>query len=139
MQSSDTSQPLNPRLEQPKISYIIPIFNEAENIKKFIEQLYDYTMTLQHQFEIIIIDDGSHDGCLAIIQDLMPHYRDTLKLISFSRNFGKEYAITAGLEHCQGDVAIIIDADFQQPFSQIPIFLEAWHEGYDMVYAVQDK
>ena len=127
---------LKPRANQPKISYIVPIFNEAENIEAFIQELNQFNQQNDNNFEIVIVNDGSIDNSLELIKNVI-HQLPTTKLISFSRNFGKEYAITAGLEHCQGDVAIIMDADFQQPFDLIPEFLSQWQQGYDMVYAIQ--
>lgn len=121
--------------QQLFISCIIPAHNEQELIQKFLQTLTNKLSQLTQHYEIIIINDGSTDETEQQIKLLMPS--TPLKLISFSRNFGKEKAITAGLEHASGDVAIIIDADFQHPIEVIPEFLKHWAEGYDMVYGVR--
>ena len=92
---------------------------------------------LAQQFEILIIDDGSRDQTIAKVKGL-PDQRG-IKLLGLSRNFGKETALTAGLNHCQGDVTIMLDADFQHPLAIIPTFLEKWAEGYEMVFGVRDS
>jgi glycosyltransferase involved in cell wall biosynthesis len=87
------------------------------------------------RFEIVVVDDGSTDT--TVDQVLAFAQIHPIRLIKFSRNFGKETALTAGLEHSRGDVVIILDADFQHPLELIPVFLQKWSEGYDMVYGVR--
>lgn len=118
------------------ISCIIPVYNEQDVIEQFIASLQKQLETLTPYFEMIIIDDGSHDNT---VQQIITLSNPRVKLISLSRNFGKESAITAGLEHCKGDVAIIIDADMQHPVEFIPVFLQYWSEGYEMVYGVRSN
>lgn len=121
-----------------KISCIVPAYNEQAGIQAFLESLTQQLQKLNLDYEILVIDDGSRDHTREIVEKLVEHFPDhSLKLLSFSRNFGKEIALTAGLEHCQGDVAILIDADFQHPLDLIPLFLEKWSEGYDMVYGIR--
>ncbi len=117
------------------ISCVVPVFNEEANIANFFHKLQESLRTLTNQFEIIVVDDGSRDKTLDKLFQLPKEYH--VKFISFSRNFGKETAISAGLEHCRGDVAIIMDADFQHPIEVIPTFLQHWAEGYEMVYGVR--
>lgn len=117
------------------ISCIVPVFNEASNVEAFFSKLNACLSDLTHQFEIIVIDDGSKDNTVEKVLSLPSEYR--VKLIGFSRNFGKETALTAGLEHCAGDVAIIMDADFQHPIEVLPEFMKHWAEGYQMVYGVR--
>lgn len=119
------------------ISCIVPAYNEAAGIKKFLQTLVTKLQSLHHPYEIIVIDDGSKDQTSVIVEALANESNNSIKLISFSRNFGKEIALTAGLEHASGDAVIIIDADFQHPLDLIPIFLEKWSEGYDMVYGIR--
>lgn len=122
--------------QEPFISCVVPIHNESIIIAEFITALQTQLQALTQHFEIIIVDDGSQDDSTTCV---MKHpQQDHLKLISFSRNFGKEIALTAGLEHSSGDVVILIDADFQHPLELIPIFLKSWAEGYDMVYGVRN-
>lgn len=117
------------------ISCIVPVFNEELVIQAFLKNLYGLLQTITNQFEIIVIDDGSVDNTTEKILLLAKQYR--IKLLSLSRNFGKETALTAGIEHAQGDLAILMDADFQHPLNMVPNFLEHWANGYDMVYGIR--
>lgn len=117
------------------ISCIVPVFNEEAVVSLFIEKLQASLRTLTNRFEIIVIDDGSRDHTIEKILQLPKDYH--VKLLGLSRNFGKEVALTAGLEHASGDVAILIDADFQHPLEVIPEFLNHWAQGYDMVYGTR--
>jgi len=119
------------------ISCIVPVFNESALVQSFFPQLADSLGKLTNQFEIIAIDDGSRDDTVAHLQTLPASCR--VKLIALSRNFGKEIALTAGLEHCSGDVAILMDADFQHPLEVLPTFVKNWGEGFDMVYGVRNN
>jgi len=119
------------------INCVIPIHNEEAVIEKFIKQLVEYLKSITNTFELLIVNDGSQDNTREIVEGLVPSY--PIKLINFSRNFGKEMAISAGLEYANSDVAIIIDADFQHPFETIYAFLMAWAEGYDMVYGLRQS
>jgi glycosyltransferase involved in cell wall biosynthesis len=117
------------------ISCVVPVFNEEAVITPFIEELCNTLQTLSDRFEIIVVDDGSHDRTL----DKLRHIRTSghVKILGLSRNFGKEIALTAGLEHSKGDVVILMDADFQHPIRTLSQFLQKWSEGYDMVYGVR--
>lgn len=117
------------------ISCIVPVYNEQANVEVFFKKLVACLKELTHRFEIIAIDDGSSDQTVEKIMSLSCEI--PVKLLGFSRNFGKEIALTAGLEHCSGDVAILIDADFQHPIHVVPEFLTQWEQGYDMVYGVR--
>jgi glycosyltransferase involved in cell wall biosynthesis len=117
------------------ISCVVPVYNEQANVDTFFPELATRLQDMTHRFEIIVIDDGSRD---ITVQKLLQLPREfNIKLLGFSRNFGKETALTAGLEHCSGDVAILMDADFQHPIETLPLFLEKWGEGYEMVYGVR--
>lgn len=117
------------------ISCIIPVYNEQDNVDVFFANLSACLQGLTRRFEIIVVNDGSRDSTTAKILKLPPKYN--IKLLGFSRNFGKEIAITAGLEHCSGDAVIIMDADFQHPVDVIPQFLAYWAQGYEMIYGVR--
>lgn len=121
------------------ISCIVPIHNEAENIEYFVNALSQKISTYSQCFEIIIIDDGSDDHSRNIIEQRIMPLNKHVKFIVFSRNFGKESALTAGLDAAMGDVVILMDADFQHPLNIIDTFLEEWKRGYDMVYGVMDS
>lgn len=120
-----------------RISCIVPVYNEELVVDSFFDKLQTLLHELTNHFEIIVIDDGSRDKTVAKLMKLPPNYN--VKLLGLSRNFGKETALTAGLENCSGDVAIILDADFQHPLETIPSFLAHWTEGYEMVYGVREN
>lgn len=120
------------------ISCIVPVYNEEVVIEVFVERLYSTLKELTERFEIVLVDDGSQDKTIEKILKLVK--TPEIKMLKLSRNFGKEIALTAGLEHCKGDVAILLDADFQHPLEMLPVFLQHWAKGYDMVYGMrQDR
>jgi len=118
----------------PDISVVIPVFNEGANLRPLVARLIPALETARVSFEAIFVDDGSHDESLAEIRALCAQ-DGRFKALSFSRNFGKEVAMTAGLDHARGQAVIIIDADLQDPPEVIPDLVAAWRDGYDMVYA----
>lgn len=115
-----------------KISLIVPVYNEEESIPIFYsavrKELVDF------EVEIVFINDGSIDGTRSII-DALALADLNVKPIHFSRNFGKEPALFAGLEHCSGDAVIPIDVDLQDPISVIPMLISKWQEGFETVLA----
>ncbi len=117
------------------ISCVVPVYNEETNIPLFIPELHAFLKKITQHFEIIIVDDGSKDGTIQKIRELPSELK--IKLLGFSRNFGKEIALTAGLDHASGEIIILIDADFQHPIEVIQVFLQKWGEGYDMVYGIR--
>jgi polyisoprenyl-phosphate glycosyltransferase len=121
------------RVASPKLSVIIPVHNESANIAPLCERLLPILNGITSIWEIIFIDDGSRDDTLALIKDISQK-EPRIGAVSFSRNFGKEIAIAAGLDHARGDAVIIMDADLQHPPEMIRTFVERWNEGYMMVY-----
>lgn len=119
------------------ITCVVPVYNEEALILTFIKNLRQVLGELSKRYEIIIVDDGSRDRTLEKVRYLPKE--DGVKVLGLSRNFGKEIALTAGIEHSQGDVVILLDADFQHPFEVLPAFLQHWAEGYDMVYGVRQS
>jgi glycosyltransferase involved in cell wall biosynthesis len=118
---------------QPDLSIIIPVLNEAENIRPLTDRLCGVLDRLNLTYEIIFVDDGSSDATLAAIRDLRrdnPH----ISGLSLSRNFGKEIAIAAGLDQVAGRAAILMDADLQHPPELIETFVRYWRQGYQNVY-----
>jgi len=130
----DTDQ----RQKQPLLSAVVPFLNEEECIPALIEELDDRLSRLGIPFELVLVDDGSRDRSLVVAKaelNKRPQMRATV--ISLSRNFGKEAALTAGLEAADGDVVVPLDADLQDPPAVIGAMLDYWREGYDVVYAVR--
>lgn len=123
------------RPSSPLVSCIIPAYNEAENIGALLQTLHRLLEEHGYRHELLVVDDGSRDDTALRVLDQGKGLPVTL--IQLSRNFGKEVALTAGIDHAQGDVAVLIDGDFQHPPEMVPIFLEKWRAGYDMVYSVR--
>ena len=121
------------------LSFVIPVYNEAEVLPKFLDtQLLPEIKKLKDfHTEVIFINDGSSDNTLEIVQDYAKRDK-SIRVISFSRNFGKEMALAAGYRYAKGDAAISIDADGQQPPSLIPEFIEKWEDGAEVVTGVRD-
>lgn len=118
-----------------KISILIPAYNEAEVLTIFYERISTLANRVAgYKFEFLFVNDGSTDATLEIIK-LFAKKDKRVTIVSLSRNFGKEIAMIAGLDHASGDAVVIIDADLQDPPELIPQMLEFWKEGYDDVYA----
>lgn len=118
------------------VSYIFPIFNEAENIDVLYRTLCDVIRpaTQQYTFEFVFVNDGSRDNSLEKLVDL--HHKDPrVVVVNFSRNFGHQLAVTAGLDHASGEAIIIMDSDMQDPPKVSLELLKKWEEGFDVVYA----
>lgn len=122
----------------PKYSIVIPIYNEEESIKELYRRLCQILNSLEAESELIFINDGSHDSSLAILQNLQQQ-DSRIKIIDFSRNFGHQLAITAGLDYVSGQACVIMDADLQDPPEVIPELIKAWQNGYEVVYAVRNQ
>lgn len=116
------------------LSVIIPIFNEENNIKELAERLEKTLASLNTEWEVIFINDGSRDRSWSILQGLTTGNK-RIKLINFSRNFGHQSALAAGIDHCSGNAAVIMDGDLQDPPELIPELYAKWREGYQVVYA----
>jgi dolichol-phosphate mannosyltransferase len=121
------------------ISIVTPVFNEVEVIDLFYDRVRKAMDALDSMAcELIFVDDGSTDGSYDKLVALANADADT-KIIKFSRNFGHQIAITAGIELAKGDAVVVIDADLQDPPEVIIEFVAKWQEGYDVVYGVRDK
>jgi polyisoprenyl-phosphate glycosyltransferase len=119
-----------------KLSIVIPVFNEEENLFPLYEQLAPVLNATGSDYEVIFVDDGSADSSSERIRQL--HARDPrVKLISLSRNFGHQHALTAGMDYARGDAVITMDADLQHPPTLIPELLRRWKEGFEIVYTVR--
>ncbi|WP_134497578.1 glycosyltransferase family 2 protein [Microvirga pakistanensis] len=120
-------------MASPKLSVIIPVHNESANIGPLCERLFPVLERTGLSWEVVFVDDGSRDETLDVIRSLS-RTEPRIGALSFSRNFGKEIAIAAGLDHARGKAVVIMDADLQHPPEMIEAFVERWRQGYDMVY-----
>ena len=119
--------------DRPDITLVIPVLNEVDGLDALVEELERSLDEQDFAWSVLFVDDGSTDGTLARIRALHaadPRYR----AISFSRNFGKEIAIAAGLKHAAGDAVVVLDADLQHPPSVVPAFVAAWRKGAKVVF-----
>ncbi len=115
-----------------KLSVVIPIYNEEENIKALYDELKGVLDSLDYDYEIIFIDDGSSDDSLAVLETIQ-RQDQRLVVVSFRRNFGQTAAMSAGFDYATGDVIVTMDGDMQNDPRDIPRFLEKMAEGYDLV------
>ena len=115
------------------VSVVIPAHNEEENIIVVVERIEKVLNALNYDFEILVVDDGGTDKTLAILEDLASK-KDNFFYIEFSRNFGHQPALKAGLDYAKGDCVISLDADLQHPPELFTQMLDKWEEGYDVVY-----
>ncbi len=122
-------------LQQARLSVVMPAFNEAKNVSATIAALVPLLGGRVGSFEILVVDDGSTDATPQAVVSVPPAW--PVCLVQLSRNFGKEAAITAGLEHARGGIVLCIDADGQHPLATIDRMLRPWEQGNDMVYAVR--
>jgi dolichol-phosphate mannosyltransferase len=119
-------------------SIVIPVFNEEETVPELVRRVGAVIGTLDAPADVILVDDGSRDGTMELLRKA--HGEDArFKVVSFSRNFGHQTAISAGIDHARGDAVILMDGDLQDPPEVIPDFVAKWKEGYDVVYAVRTK
>ena len=123
------------RPKDPLVSCLLPAFNEEGNILPMLETLHTLMNDLGLRHELIVVDDGSRDATVERVMSAMDDL--PVSLVQLSRNFGKEIALTAGIAEANGDLAVLIDSDFQHPPELIPAFIEQWRRGYDMVFAVR--
>src|SRR5579884_3497834 len=133
IQSEQTKQPAQ-ETTQVVYSIVAPVFNEEETLPHFYQHVVAVMQQVGETFELIFVNDGSRDGSLRLMQEL--HERDPrVRVVDFSRNFGHQIAISAGLDYARGQAVVIIDSDLQDPPAVIPELVARWREGAEVVYA----
>ncbi len=120
------------------ISLVIPVHNEAESLEHFYKQLNAVLKKIDYDFEIIFVNDGSSDSSGEILDNLEAS-DERVCHIEFSRNFGKEQAVSAGYHQVLGEAALSLDADLQHPVDLIPDFITKWEEGAEVVVGVRNQ
>lgn len=117
-----------------RLSCVVPVYNEQANLANFVQALAASVQALTTDFEILVVNDGSRDGTHRLAMELVQQL--PVRYLALSRNFGKEAALTAGIDHARGNVVLLIDVDFQHPLELLPQMRDLWQLGYDMVYGV---
>jgi dolichol-phosphate mannosyltransferase len=124
--------------EKKLLSIIVPVYNEEKNVPLFYERIQTVLAISKHAWELIFINDGSQDRSLLELEKIARH-DPRVHVLDFSRNFGKEIALTAGINSCHGEACIILDADLQHPIEKIPEFIKKWEDGAEVVVGVREK
>jgi dolichol-phosphate mannosyltransferase len=120
------------------LSIVIPVYSEADVLVELHRRLKAVLSPLKFGHEIIFVDDGSRDNSFTVLSELARTDPCT-RVLRFSRNFGQQIAVTAGLDHARGDAVVAMDADLQDEPEMIPQFIDRWEEGYDVVYNVRGR
>lgn len=119
-----------------RYSFVVPLYNEEETLPELARRLEGVLERLDGEAEVILVDDGSVDGTPRVLDEL--HSRDPrFKVVTFTRNFGHQVAVTAGLDRATGDATIVLDGDLQDPPEVALDLIARWREGYEIVYAVR--
>jgi dolichol-phosphate mannosyltransferase len=126
------------QLDRPTYSVVAPVYNEEALVAEFCQRTIAALEPLGEPFEIVLVNDGSRDHSATIIRQL--HEQDPrIRVVNFSRNFGHQIAITAGMDYAQGQAVTVIDSDLQDPPEVIPRMIEEWKHGYQVVYGVRGE
>ncbi|KFL37027.1 glycosyltransferase family 2 protein [Arenimonas donghaensis] len=124
--------------QRQSLTIVIAAFNEEASLPEMHRRLGDVLDSLEAQASVLYVDDGSRDGTWGVLQALAAE-DGRVQLLRLARNFGKELALTAGLDHVDTDAALVLDADGQDPPELIPAFVAKWREGYDVVYGTRTR
>jgi len=116
-----------------QLSIVIPVYNEQENLPLLFDALHQTLDQLPQTWEVIFVDDGSQDRSLDVMRELVRRDPQHVRAIAFRRNFGQTAAIAAGIDHAQGEIVVLLDADLQNDPADIPLLLAKLEEGYDVV------
>lgn len=120
------------------VSIVIPAYNESDNIRNIFDKITVVFNTLPYEWEVIFVDDGSKDETLSTVKALSKEYNNAF-FLEFSKNFGHQLAVKAGLDNAYGDCVISLDCDAQHPPEIIPEMLLKWEEGFDIVYTIREE
>ena len=115
------------------LSLIIPVYNEAENLPILYDCIQEVLRSVPSIWEIIFVDDGSRDHSFSVLKSLVEKDPEHVRVVAFRRNFGQTAAITAGIDHAEGEIIVLLDADMQNDPADIPLLLAKLDEGYDLV------
>ena len=130
------TMPLKERSKEPYVSLIVPVYNEEDVLDAFLERTSQVMADTDLEYEYVFVNDGSRDATLPMLVE-RSRQNPRIRVLNLSRNFGKEAALTAGIDHIRGNVLIPMDVDLQDPPELITDFVKKWREGYDIVYGVR--
>lgn len=116
-----------------KLSVVVPVFNEEENLDALFSSILKTMQTLKYDWEVIFVDDGSIDSSLSVLKKIADKNKRRVRIVVLQRNYGQTAAIAAGIDHASGDVVVMMDADMQNDPKDIPHMLQKLDEGYDLV------
>jgi len=133
---NDDTRTGRPGAHGPELSVVVPVFNEQENIPQLHRRLTDALRGKVESYELVLVDDGSRDATPGMLDDIQAG-DPCVVVLHFSRNFGHQAAVSAGIEHARGRAVAIIDGDLQDPPEVILDFVEAWRKGADVAYAIR--
>jgi polyisoprenyl-phosphate glycosyltransferase len=129
---------MNQSNSRRRLAIVAPFYNEGAHVSRFLDRLLAVLAGMDVDWTVVCINDGSADDTLAHL--VAAHGREPrIKVIDFSRNFGKEYALTAGLDHCEADAVVLMDSDLQHPPEMLPAMVAKWREGFEVVYMVRQS
>ncbi|MFN8482554.1 MAG: glycosyltransferase family 2 protein [Anaerolineae bacterium] len=136
--TSNNARASNGRDAAPVYSVVAPVYNEGQTLPEFHRRMVAVMESQGEPFEIVLVNDGSRDNSLQVMHELRKH-DPRVKVLNFSRNFGHQVAITAGMDYAQGSAVVVIDSDLQDPPEVIPEMIAAWKDGADVVYGVREQ
>jgi len=116
-----------------ELSLVVPVYNEKENLPLLMDAIYAALNPLKKKWEVVLVDDGSKDGSLDVLTEIAEKDPKHVRVVVFRRNFGQTAAIAAGIDHSEGSIIILLDADMQNDPADIPMLLDKLAEGYDLV------
>ncbi|HSM71629.1 MAG TPA: glycosyltransferase family 2 protein, partial [Anaerolineales bacterium] len=115
------------------LSLVVPVYNEKDNLPLLMDAILSAMEPLEKKWEVVFVDDGSTDGGLDTLKELATKHSRYVRVVVFRRNFGQTAAIAAGIDHSEGDIIVLLDADMQNDPADIPMLLAKLDEGYDLV------
>ena len=128
--------PRSPDCVEPVLSVVVPLCNEQENLPELYRRLVAALESMGEPFELVFVNDGSRDSTPAML-DLLAVTDPRVMALHLSRNFGHQAAVSAGIDHARGQAVVVMDGDLQDPPEVLAQFVDAWHDGHDVVYAVR--
>lgn len=118
------------------VTIVVPVFNEEDNLRHFTAAIAEVMQTLPYTYQLILVDDGSSDSSCRILPELAREDAH-VRVIALSRNYGHQLALTCGIDHADGDAVITMDGDMQHPPALLPVLLEKWEQGYEVVQTIR--